>query len=99
MKRIILMVLRSLFNLPYWLFRIHQLCNIKKYDAETRYAFLHKIVKVINRRGRVKVECYGIENLPKQSGYVMFPNHQGLFDALAFIETHERPLVTVMKKE
>ena len=29
----------------------------------------------------------------------MFPNHQGLFDALAFIETHERPIVTVMKKE
>jgi 1-acyl-sn-glycerol-3-phosphate acyltransferase len=29
----------------------------------------------------------------------MFPNHQGLFDALAFLETHERPFVTVMKKE
>lgn len=28
-----------------------------------------------------------------------FPNHQGLFDALAFLETHERPFVTVMKKE
>lgn len=29
----------------------------------------------------------------------MFPNHQGLFDALAFMETHQRPFVTVMKKE
>ena len=29
----------------------------------------------------------------------MFPNHQGLFDALAFLQTHERPFVTVMKKE
>lgn len=99
MMRIALMVLRSLLNLPYWLFRIAQLCNVKKYDAATRYAYLHKLVPIVNRRGRVKIECQGIENLPKENGYIMFPNHQGLFDALAFIETHERPLVTVMKKE
>lgn len=99
MKRIILMVIRSLFNLPYWLFHIQQLCNIEKYNAATRYAFLHKIVPIVNRRGRVKIECHGLENLPKQTGYIMFPNHQGLFDALAFLETHEKPFVTVMKKE
>jgi 1-acyl-sn-glycerol-3-phosphate acyltransferase len=99
MLRIALMVLRSLLNLPYWLFHIAQLCNTEKYDAATRYAYLHKLVPIVNRRGRVKIECQGIENLPKENGYVMFPNHQGLFDALAFIETHERPLVTVMKKE
>ena len=99
MKRIILMVIRSLFNLPYWLFHIHQLCNIQKYDKATRYAYLHKLVPIVNRRGRVKIDCHGLENLPKETGYVMFPNHQGLFDALAFLETHERPFVTVMKKE
>lgn len=99
MKRIILMVLRSLLQLPFWLLRIRQLCNIEKYDAATRYAYLHKIVKVVNRRGRVKIECHGLENLPAEMGYIMFPNHQGLFDALAFLETHERPFVTVMKQE
>ncbi|MBB2181523.1 1-acyl-sn-glycerol-3-phosphate acyltransferase [Lachnospiraceae bacterium MD1] len=99
MKRIALMVLRSLFNLPFWFFRIFQLCNIKKYDAATRYAYLHRLVPIVNRRGRIKIECHGIENLPKENGYIMFPNHQGLFDALAFLETHERPFVTVMKKE
>ncbi len=99
MKRIILMVFRSLFNLPFWMIRIFQLCNIQKYNAHTRYAFLHKVVPIIIRRGRVKIHVTGLENLPSESGYVMFPNHQGLFDALAFIQTHERPLVTVMKKE
>lgn len=99
MMRIALMVLRSLFNLPYWLFHIAQLCNTDKYDAATRYAYLHKLAPIVNRRGRVKVECRGIENLPKEPGYILFPNHQGLFDGLAFIETHESPLVTVMKKE
>lgn len=99
MKRIIFMVIRCLFNLPYWLFHIHQLCNIEKYDAATRYAYLHKLVPIVNRRGRVTIDCHGLENLPKETGYIMFPNHQGLFDALAFLETHERPFVTVMKKE
>lgn len=99
MKRIIFMCIRSFFCLPYYLFRILQLCNVEKYDKETRYAFLHKVTPKVNRRGRVTIDCHGIENLPKENGYIIFPNHQGLFDVLAFLETHERPFVTVMKKE
>lgn len=93
------MFIRSFFYLPYYLIRILQLSNAQKYDRETRYAFLHKVTPAANRRGRVKIECYGLENLPKETGYIIFPNHQGMFDALAFLETHERPFVTVMKKE
>ncbi len=99
MKRIAFMFLRSFFVLPYYLFKVMQYQNVQKYDAATRYAFLHKEAANANRRGRVTIECHGIDNLPKESGYIMFPNHQGLFDALAFMETHERPFVTVMKKE
>lgn len=99
MKRILLMILRCLLVLPFWLIRIFQLCNIKKYDADTRYAYLHKLVPIVIRRGRIRLHVTGLDNLPKENGYIMFPNHQGLFDALAFLQTHERPLVTVMKKE
>ena len=60
---------------------------------------MHKIIPILIRRGRINIQVTGLENLPSESGYVMFPNHQGLFDALAIIQTHERPLVTVMKKE
>lgn len=99
MKRIALMFLRSFFNLPLWLWQLHELCKIEKHDRFERYAWMHKLVPVANRRGRVKIECHGQENIPKESGYICFPNHQGLFDALAIIETHEKPFVTVMKKE
>ena len=99
MKRIAFMVMRNLFYLPFYFIHILQLCNIKKYDAATRYAYLHKLVPLVNRRGRIVIDCHGLENLPKEPGYIMFPNHQGLFDALAFLETHKRPFVTVMKKE
>lgn len=99
MKRITLMVFRCLLDLPYWIIKIFQLCNVEKYDTQTRYAFLRKVIPVIIRRGRIKIHVTGLENLPSESGYVMFPNHQGLFDGLAIIQTHEKPLVTVMKKE
>jgi len=99
MKRIVLMIICCLFRLPFWFSKILILCNIEKYDAATRYAYLHKITPITIKRGRIKIQCYGLENLPKENGYVIFPNHQGLFDALIFLQTHERPFVTVMKKE
>lgn len=99
MKRIVLMFLRSFFVLPYYLFRLFKLCNIEKYDNVTRYNFLRDLAPIVNRRGRVTVDVSGTENIPKENGYIIFPNHQGMFDALAFLETHEKPFVTVMKKE
>jgi len=99
MERIILMVIRNIFRLPYNFYKICKLGNIDKYDEPTRYAFLHHLTPSVNRRGRVKVDCHGLENLPKDTGYIMFPNHQGLFDALIFLETHERPFTTVSKIE
>jgi 1-acyl-sn-glycerol-3-phosphate acyltransferase len=93
------MAIRSIFQLPFWLYQIFKLCDTEKYDATTRYAYLHKITPIVNKRGRIKIRSFGLENLPKETGYIMFPNHQGLFDALIFLETHERPFVTVMKKE
>ena len=99
MKRIILMFFRSFFCLPYYLFKVYQLAHVDKYDAETRYAFLRKTVPKANKRGRINVVASGMENLPKESGYILFPNHQGMFDGLAIIASHERPIVTVMKKE
>lgn len=99
MKRILLMFLRSFFSLPYYLFQVYRLAHVEKYDNITRYRFLRKTVPVVDKRGKITVECHGVENLPKETGYIMFPNHQGMFDAMAIIETHEKPIVTVMKKE
>lgn len=99
MKRIILMCIRSIFILPFWLYQLSRLCNINKYDTQTRYAFLHRVTPIVIRRGRINIICTGLENLPKENGYIMFPNHQGMFDVLTLLQTHERPFVTVMKKE
>ena len=102
MERILLMVFRTIFKIPGWLrkvFRYSKDTTFETYSDEVRYELLQEVTSTVNRAGRVTVECYGRENLPKENGYILFPNHQGLFDTLLFFETHGRPFSLVMKKE
>lgn len=100
MERILVMVLRSIFQLPYWLYQLNKYKkHPDKYSEQTRYAFLHRLTVKANRRGGVHITCTGTENLPKESGYILFGNHQGLFDALLLLETHDKPFATVSKIE
>ena len=59
----------------------------KDYDLDKAYAFVKKVTKAANRAGRVTIESHGVENIPKENGFIFFPNHQGLFDVLAFLES------------
>lgn len=102
MKRIILMVLRLFYKAPYWFFKICQYgrdTNFEKYSDEDRYRLIQNMVRQANRAGRVTVASSGQELLPKEEGFIVFPNHQGLFDGLAFLETIGRPFSIIMKKE
>ncbi|MDY6329781.1 MAG: lysophospholipid acyltransferase family protein [Lachnospiraceae bacterium] len=99
MERIILMIIKRIFIAPYWLYLICKYGNTEKYSEEERYRVLSNIVKKVNRAGNVKIISDGEENLPKENGYVLFPNHQGLFDALVLLETNNQPITFVMKKE
>lgn len=45
------------------------------------------------------VRGYGEEQLPKENGFILFPNHQGFFDMLAIIDTCPKPLGVIIKKE
>ena len=100
MKRIILMVLYNIPFVPYWWW---QLCHYAKkadqYSEEERYALLKKITVHANKGGRVKIDAHGVENLPDKNGFILYPNHQGMFDVLAFLETMKRPFSLVFKQE
>lgn len=99
MKRIILMVIKYLYIVPFWILKISKYGKSEKYSEEQRYGLLHKITTKVNRAGRVTIQSHGSENLPEKNGYILFPNHQGLFDVLIFLESHERPFRFVIKKE
>ncbi len=99
MERIVLMVVRLIFRVPYYMLGIWWNGKRKDYDPEKAYAFIKKVTKAANRAGRVTIESYGLENIPKENGFIFFPNHQGLFDVLVFLESCPVPFAFVIKKE
>ena len=98
MKRIIFLVIRLLYRIPGWLLTIHRY-NKHKEDVsfETRFDFTQKLIRKVNEKSRVNIHCFGKENLPEEQGYLMAPNHQGLFDALILFGTHDQPFKFIVK--
>ena len=100
MKRILLMVFRNIIFVPYWF------CQLLWYAAHTdsipeekKLALLKKIVVHANVGGNVTVKAYGTEHIPHDGSFMFYPNHQGLYDVLAIIDTCPRLFSVVMKKE
>ena len=100
MKRILLMVVRNIFLVPFAWFRLcYRASHVDKYTEEDLYAFLRWIDLHANKGGNVRIDVHGLDNLPEKNGFMFFPNHQGLYDVLAFIESCSHPFTVVMKKE
>lgn len=97
--RIALMVIRLFFLVPYYFFKIWWCGVNNKISFEESFELIKKITKKANHAGRVTIESYGLENIPKEDGFIFFPNHQGLFDVLVFLESCPRPFSFIIKKE
>ena len=100
MRRILLMVLRNLLIVPGgWIKLCYRASHVDKYTEEDNYEFLRWIVFRANKGGNVTIDVHGQENIPKQDGFMFFPNHQGLYDVLAIVEACTHPFSVVAKKE
>lgn len=94
------MVLRNLLLVPWmWCRLCYHAARPDKYSLEEHFKMLRFIVQRANKGGNVIVESYGAENLPEQDGFVMYPNHQGLYDVLAIAGACSRTFTVVAKKE
>lgn len=99
MRRIMMMVLRLFFKAPFYLYNIGKYGRDESISFEERYAYVKKVTKAANHAGRVTIEAHGLENIPKENGFMLFPNHQGLFDVLVFLDSCPAPFSFVIKKE
>lgn len=68
----------------------------EKYTEEECYRYARLTVSRMTKSGHITTNGYGMENLPEEGGYVMFPNHQGKYDALGIICTHDKPCSVVI---
>lgn len=98
--RIALMVARMFFSAIYGVLKMAWMGrHSDKYSDEEKYNFVRKVTKKANRCGRVTIEAFDVDNIPKEQGFIFFPNHQGLFDVLGLFDSCPVPFTIVMKKE
>lgn len=100
MKRILMMVFRNLLFVPFaWVKLCWYASHVDNYSEEERFKLIKAIVSHAIKGGNIRIDSHGIENIPKESGYILYPNHQGLFDILAVAYGCEMPISVVVKKE
>ena len=100
MIRLFIVIFRNLFRAPYIIPLMRKMAkHPERYTEEERYALSRRAIRYMKDSGDIVTEAYGTENLPKDGGYVMFPNHQGKYDALGIIFAHDRPCTFVMDKK
>lgn len=97
--RIAYMVLKKLYLVPFLFYKLWKAA--KDYAGDYMPGFL--IAKEISRHaidaGNIDLEVIGVENVPKEDGFIFYPNHQGLFDVLNFYASCPKPFSVVIKKE
>lgn len=99
MIRFIVIIFWNLYRIPYMVLRMRFMTRHRdRFSEEEMYKFAQSEIKAMNDAGKIINESFGHENLPKEGGYVLFPNHQGKYDATAIIYAHEKPCTFVMDK-
>lgn len=100
MNRLVMIVLKNIKIVPAaWI----KLCRYAKhtdnYTYEEKYKHIRYILKHVCKSGNINLKVTGLENIPKKDGFLLCGNHQGIFDIVAIVETFDRPLAAVLKKE
>ncbi len=73
--------------------------HMDRHSEIQRYAVCREMVAKMNRSSGYRTIARGLENLPKEGGYVMYPNHQGKYDVPGIFSTHEAPCSFVMDEK
>lgn len=100
MNRLVMVVLKNIAIVPAaWV----KLCKYAKhtdeYSYEEKYKHIRYILKHVCKSGNIDLQVTGMENIPKEDGFLMCGNHQGIFDIVAIVDSFERPIAGVFKKE
>ena len=101
MNRIALMVLRNFWRVPGMFAKLrHYAKHTDKYPEEEKWNHISKIMNYAVASGNIDLVVTGTENLlDAGKGFMLYPNHQGMFDIVAIAATCPVPLGAVLKKE
>ena len=100
MNRLLRMILLNLHKVPG---AYGKLCRYarhpERYAEEEMWDHIRSTMSLAVNAGNVDLQVFGVENIPTQGGFMLYGNHQGLFDVLAIASSCPAPLGIVYKKE
>ena len=100
MNRIAMMVLKNIHIAPGAFTKLWRYAaNPQNYEEIEMWSHIHYIMDRAVKNGNIQLKVTGLENLPEKDGFMLYGNHQGLFDVVAIAATWTRPLAAVLKKE
>lgn len=100
MNRIATMVLKNLHVAPGAFMKLWRYAAApENYTELEMWSQVHYIMGRAVKGGNIDLRVTGLENLPGEDGFMLYANHQGMFDVVAIAATWERPLAAVLKKE
>ena len=100
MNRLALIVLRNIFKVPGAYGKLcHYAKHTEKYPEEEKWKHIQYIMGLAANSGNVDLQIHGKENIPTDGGFMLYGNHQGLFDVVAIAASCDMPLSIVYKKE
>ena len=102
MNRLVMMVLKNWWVAPGAYIKLcHYAKNTDTYPEQEKWDHISYIMSRGVMGGNVDLRVTGTENIPAPGtgGFMLYGNHQGLFDVVAIASTCKTPIGCVMKKE
>ncbi|MEQ2592248.1 hypothetical protein [Coprococcus aceti] len=97
MLRFIWVIVSCLFLIMYYVPKMSYYArHPEKYGEDICYQMAQVMCNHVRRRAFIKTVATGMENLPKEGGYIMYANHQGKYDVLGVIVSHDKPITYVI---
>lgn len=100
MNRFVLVGLRNLWRLPGAYIKLCRYAkHPERYPEIERWRHVQKVMSWVIESGNIDLHVTGKENIPEKGSFMLYANHQGMFDVVALAATCDRPLGAVYKKE
>lgn len=97
MLRFVWVIGSCVFLIMYYVPKMsHYARHPEKYDEDICYQMARVMCNHVRRRARIDTVATGMDKLPTEGGYIMYANHQGKYDVLGVIVSHEKPITYVM---
>ena len=100
MNRLVLVIAKNIFKIPGLYTKLrHYAKHTEDYPELEKWQHIQKTLSIVLSSGNVDLQVYGKENIPTEGGFMLYGNHQGMFDVVAIAATCDIPLGAVYKKE